>query len=175
MASYALILDLDGTLAYTIDDIHTAVNGMLMRLGYKTRTKNDILKFINNGARELVRRSLPREVQASEMIVDSALATYEEEYAKCYMEKTYPYEGISEALTELKAETKVKLAVLSNKQDKFVKDIIAKFSRKSFLHSCVDKPLACQQSQTQARFCVFANGLALSLKAQLWLVTLTLI
>lgn len=141
MASYAVILDLDGTLAYTIDDIHTAVNGMLMRLGYKTRTKNDILKFINNGARELVRRSLPREVQASEMIVDSALATYEEEYAKCYMEKTYPYEGILEALTELKAETKVKLAVLSNKQDKFVKDIIAKiFPEKLFTLVCGQAP-----------------------------------
>ncbi len=133
MPNYAVILDLDGTLAYTMDDLATAMNGMLVRLGYKTRTKSELLKFINNGAREFVRRSLPKSVQEMELIVDSAVQVYEEEYAKCYIEKTYAYEGIVEALTALKAETKVRLAVLSNKQDKFVKDIIAKiFPEKLF-------------------------------------------
>ncbi len=126
MAKYAAILDLDGTLAYTIDDIHTAVNGMLERLGYEQRTKEEVLSFINNGARQLVRRSLPDDIQESEMIIDTALLVYEEEYAKCYAEKTSAYDGIEEALSELKKETKIKLAVLSNKQDKFVKDIIKK-------------------------------------------------
>ena len=126
MAKYAVVLDLDGTLAYTMDDITTAVNNMLTRLGYKTRTKAEVLKFINNGARELVRRSLPKSVQDMELIVDTALDTYEEEYAKCYLEKTYAYEGIAEALLELKKEAKVSFAVLSNKQDKFAKDIINK-------------------------------------------------
>lgn len=126
MAKYAVVLDLDGTLAYTMNDITTAVNNMLTRLGYKTRTKAEVLKFINNGARELVRRSLPKSVQDMELIVDTALDTYEEEYAKCYLEKTYAYEGMVESLVELKQETKVALAVLSNKQDKFVKDIISK-------------------------------------------------
>lgn len=133
MAKYAVILDLDGTLAYTMDDITTAVNNMLTRLGYKTRTKAEVLKFINNGARQLVRLALPKSVQEMELIVDTALATYEEEYAKCYLEKTHAYEGIVEALVELKKETNVSLAVLSNKQDKFVKDIIAKlFPEKLF-------------------------------------------
>ena len=126
MAKYAVILDLDGTLAYTMDDLTTAINGMLTRLGYKSRTKSELLKFINNGAREFVRRSLPKAVQDKELIVDSAVQVYEEEYSKCYIEKTHAYEGMVESLVELKQETKVALAVLSNKQDKFVKDIISK-------------------------------------------------
>ena len=49
MATNAIIFDLDGTLAYTLDDIQTGINNMLTRLGYKTRTKTEVLKFINNG------------------------------------------------------------------------------------------------------------------------------
>ena len=58
--------------------------------------------------------------------LEKALALYEEEYSKCYAEKTYAYDGMNEALSLLKRETGVKLAVLSNKQDKFVKEIIKK-------------------------------------------------
>ena len=126
MAKYAVILDLDGTLAYTIDDIHTAIVRMLERLGYETRTKDEVLSFINNGARFLISRSLPKDAQDSEMIVDTALALYEEEYSRCYAEKTHAYDGLEEALSLLKRETRVKLAVLSNKQDKFVKEIVKK-------------------------------------------------
>ena len=99
---------------------------MLERLGYTVRTKKEVLSFINNGARQLVRRSLPEDVQDSEMIVDTAVSLYEQEYAKCYAEKTYAYDGILDSIKKLKDETKVKLAVLSNKQDKFVKVIIEK-------------------------------------------------
>ena len=132
MASNLIIFDLDGTLAYTIDDITTAVNGMLTRLGYKNRTKTEVLKFINNGARELIRRALPKNAQEAELIIDTALALYEEEYAKCYCEKTVPYDGIIEMLRALKKKG-YKLAVLSNKQDKFVKNMIEKlFEKKLF-------------------------------------------
>ncbi len=131
MASYGVIFDLDGTLAYTLDDITSGVNNMLIRLGYKTRTKAEVLKFINNGARELVRRALPKTVQDDEFIVDSALDVYGYEYAKCYLEKTHLYDGIFSELIKLK-EAGVKLAVLSNKQDPFVKDIIYTLFDKKF-------------------------------------------
>ncbi|MBO5374618.1 MAG: HAD family hydrolase [Clostridia bacterium] len=119
----AIIFDLDGTLCDTMPDLRTAMNAMLARLGYKTRSRADLIRFINNGAREFVRRSLPKEVQRVEFIIDSALGVYETEYAKCYCEKTKAYDGIKAMLMELKGRG-YKLAVLSNKQDKFVKDII---------------------------------------------------
>ena len=132
MANNVVVFDLDGTLADTMDDLHTAISGMLTRLGYKTRTKEELLGFINNGAREFVRRSLPEDVQNSELIVDTAVSVYDEEYEKCFAEKTHLYDGMYEALTQLKEETNCKFAVLSNKQDRFVKHIIAKLFPEKF-------------------------------------------
>lgn len=123
--AYGIIFDLDGTLADTIDDLKTAVNNMLSILGYESRTKFEIINFINRGARELIRRSLPTTVQSEDFIVDSALHIYELEYEKCYCDKTAPFPGIKEAVAELKAK-KFKVGVLSNKQDVFVKTIIYK-------------------------------------------------
>lgn len=121
----AIIFDLDGTLCDTLDDIRTGVNAVLERLGYKTRTKDEIHKFINNGARELIRRSLPKDVQSVDFIVDSALSDYDMEYAKCYCDTTHAFEGVDELLWELK-RLGYRLGVLSNKQDAFVRDIISK-------------------------------------------------
>ncbi|MBQ7411684.1 MAG: HAD family hydrolase [Clostridia bacterium] len=119
----AVIFDLDGTLCDTMGDLRTAINAMLTRLGYKTRTRTELIKFINNGARELVRRSLPKDVQRVEFIVDSAIGVYEGEYARCYCDKTKPYDGVRAMLEELRSR-EYKLAVLSNKQHLFVKNII---------------------------------------------------
>lgn len=121
----AIIFDLDGTLCDTMGDLRTAMNAMLVKLGYKTRSRNELVKFINNGAREFVRRSLPKDVQRVEFIVDSALGVYETEYAKCYSDKTKAYDGIKGLIADLKTKG-YKIAVLSNKQDLFVKNIIDK-------------------------------------------------
>ena len=123
--AYGIIFDLDGTLADTMDDLKTAMNSMLTILGYENRTKFELINFINNGAREFVRRSLPTAVQGEDFIIDSALNIYDQEYGKCYCEKTALYPGVAEAVAALK-QNKFKLAVLSNKQDLFVKTIIAK-------------------------------------------------
>ena len=130
--AYGIIFDLDGTLADTIDDIRNAVNAMLVKLGYETRTKFEILQCINNGARELVRRSLPTSVQNEELILESALCIYEQEYSKAFCEKTRPFTNIHQVLTKLK-DDKFKLGVLSNKQDAFVKTIVYKlFGNETF-------------------------------------------
>ena len=127
----AVIFDLDGTLADTMDDLKTAMNNMLKRLGYKTRSKPELLSFINRGARNFVRSSLPKVVQDSELILDSAMEIYEQEYAQCYCESTYAYDGMKEALEGLK-EKGIRIGVLSNKQDAFVKHICEKLFGKGF-------------------------------------------
>ncbi len=127
-----IIFDLDGTLADTMGDLQTAMNSMLSFLGYSERSRTDLVQAINNGAREFVRRSLPKDVQNVDFILSSAIKQYEKEYSKCYLEKTAPYDGIEAMLMDLKAKG-IKLAVLSNKQDKFVKDIVYKlFDKKTF-------------------------------------------
>ena len=91
----AVILDLDGTLADTMDDLLTAMNSMLKHLGYKERTRDELLSFINKGARLFVGRSLPEEVVKTfdDPIVTKALGIYSEYYSKCYSDKTHEYEG----------------------------------------------------------------------------------
>ena len=78
--AYGIIFDLDGTLVDSMDDLKTAVNSTLSILGYEPRTKFELLNFINNGARELIRRSLPTAVQTEDFIIDSALNIYGQEY-----------------------------------------------------------------------------------------------
>ena len=42
------IFDLDGTLADTMGDLMTAMNGMLRELGFPARTKEELLTFIQS-------------------------------------------------------------------------------------------------------------------------------
>lgn len=126
----AIIFDLDGTLCDTLEDISTGVNAVLERLGYKPRSLDEIHKFINNGSRQLIKRSLPKDVQSVEFIVDSALSDYDVEYSKCYCERTYVFDGIKEILEELNT-LGFKSAVLSNKQDAFVKGMTEKLFEKN--------------------------------------------
>ena len=121
----ALIFDLDGTLADTIDDIGWAVNRMLSENGFPTLERADHLANINNGAFQLIRRSLPEQYREDETFVRARLKEYEKWYSQHYAVDTYAYEGVTEALTVL-AEKGYKLSILSNKQDSYVKSIAEK-------------------------------------------------
>lgn len=136
----ALIFDLDGTLVDTLTDLRTGINAMLTKLGYRTRTAADILNFINHGSKELVRRSLPKEVQNIDFILESAMRIYDEEYAKCHCNETKPYIGVESMLMELKGMG-YKIGVLSNKQDAFVKDIVYKFFDKKIFSAVMGQRL----------------------------------
>jgi phosphoglycolate phosphatase len=128
----AVIFDLDGTLVDTILDLQTAINCMLIRLGYKTKTKTDVLNAINNGSRELVRKCLPKEVQDVEFILESALEVYKEEYSRCYLDKSIAFMGVNELLVALRAKG-IKLGVVTNKPERFAHDMIESlFEEKTF-------------------------------------------
>lgn len=123
----AIIFDLDGTLADTMYDLKTAMNTMLRGYGYPERTREELISFINKGARYFVWKSLPDGTADSPDCdsVTEALKIYNESYAKCYLDETREYEGVTKALLALKSKG-VKTAVLSNKPDRFVKDIADK-------------------------------------------------
>ena len=64
------IFDLDGTLAYTIDDLREAMNKMLRFYGWREVTVADTLKNINNGARVFVQGCMPEEFRGNEMFLN---------------------------------------------------------------------------------------------------------
>ena len=125
MRSYikALIFDLDGTLADTIPAIAEAVNMTLSSLGLETHTQDEIRSYIGQGPRHLISEALPKELRLNDpQMVDKALEIYNRMYAKTYMSTTSLYDGLEEAILELSKYYKI--AVLSNKQDEYVKNLV---------------------------------------------------
>lgn len=155
----ALIFDLDGTLADTIDDIGWAVNRMLEARGFPTLERKDHLANINNGAFKLIQRSIPENYREDEDFVRSCLREYESFYSVHYDVETYAYSGISEALSRL-SEDGYLLSVLSNKQDAYVKSIVEKlFPDIAFVCVCGQTELPTKPDPTAALIIAEKMGL----------------
>lgn len=109
-----VIFDLDGTILDTLEDLADSVNYALSAHGYPTRTMEEIRRFVGNGLLMLVRLALTPETD--ETVVQEVLATQKTYYKEHCADKTKPYDGVIELLTELK-EAGCKMAVVSNKAD----------------------------------------------------------
>ncbi len=120
-----IIFDLDGTLAETTEDLLQALNRMLSDFRLPFCTKEHLMTFVNNGIYEFIRHALPEHLQNDRAFITQAIDHYEFHYSDCYSDKTHPYEGLPEVLCMLRKRG-FRLAVLSNKQDVFVKRIISK-------------------------------------------------
>lgn len=118
----SIIFDFDGTIADTIHSLTSAINLTMDELGLPRITVTDTLSNINHGARHLIKSSLPEDARSSDNFVDHALEVYNGMYAKTYLQTEKTYDGMTEVLCELKKRG-YKIAVLSNKQDKFLVDL----------------------------------------------------
>ena len=112
-----ILFDLDGTLLDTLQDLADSVNHTLAQFGHPEHTVAEIRSYLGNGARNLIEQSLPKQVD--EATVDAVLDAYQDWYDTHNRIKTKPYDGILEALAELKQEYPV--AIVSNKPDRAVK------------------------------------------------------
>lgn len=119
-----IIFDMDGTLLYTLDDLHEAVNAALTNYGYKKRSWNEIRDFVGNGVSKLIERALPNGKNNPDF--DSVLAEFFIQYEKNVDKLTRPYDGVIDLLETLKLKG-VKLGVNSNKYDSAVKTLCTKY------------------------------------------------
>lgn len=124
MATRAVILDLDGTLLDTLEDITDSVNRTLTQFGYPPRTLPEIRRFVGNGAVKLLERALPCELPKEQF--DAFYHCYDADYTAHGQDKTKPYDGAAELLRELRARG-LFTAVLSNKQDNAVRILCAHY------------------------------------------------
>ena len=113
----AIIFDLDGTLVDTLQDLADTMNYCLQELGLAVHDAQDYKMMIGTGSREFCRKALPPD---SAELTDKLLAMNLVRYAEHYMDKTGPYPGVVELLKKLNQQG-LRLAVLSNKPDNFVK------------------------------------------------------
>ena len=115
----AVIFDLDGTLADTIESINKGINITMEQFGYPRSTREDAIAHINHGARNLIKQSLPSELQSDESKVDEVYAVYHEAYKGVYLDVERLYDGMTEVIEQL-GKKGIKMSVLSNKQDYMV-------------------------------------------------------
>ena len=129
----AIIFDLDGTIADTGGDLSNAINLMLGSFGFAKKSREEILKHINFGARAFVKGCLPDDLITlfDDSFLDEALSRYKKFYAEHYLEETKLYDGIAD-LVRFLHENGVKMCVLSNKHEDMTKRIVGELFDKNY-------------------------------------------
>ena len=119
----AILFDLDGTLLNTLDDLADAVNHTLIHFGCPPRTTDEVRQFVGNGARRLIRLTMPGNPEDPDE--ESVLDYFRTYYADHSQVKTCPYAGVPEALAEVMRDFPV--AIVSNKPDNAVKILCSQY------------------------------------------------
>lgn len=117
-----VIFDLDGTLVDSVDDLCNSVNAARAYMGLPPLPHDLVASYVGNGAPVLIRRAMGPE--ASEEQVQEALAFFLSYYREHMLDHTRPYPGVVETLEQLRGEG-VKMAVLTNKPQRFSRDLCA--------------------------------------------------
>ena len=100
MKYQAILFDMDGTLLDTLTDMQAAVNYILEKYGYPTRTLEEVRRFVGNGAGPLIHRALPQGVDPDREA--EILADYRAYYQAHNCVETRPYDGIGPLLERLR-------------------------------------------------------------------------
>ena len=116
----AVVFDLDGTLLNTLEDLADSVNFALRQFHCPERSREEIRRFLGNGVQNLISKSVPEGKEHPQFT--QILQTFRAYYSLHCHDNTAPYPGIPELLRELK-NRELKLAIVSNKFDKAVKEL----------------------------------------------------
>ena len=128
-----IIFDLDGTLMNTLDDLHDSVSYALRQAGLAPNPKQDTRRYLGNGVRNLVNRSVEQACPtADEALKERVFEIFRAYYVAHSMDKTAPYEGIPEMLKECKKRGFF-TAIVSNKLAPAVIDL-----HKAFFADSID-------------------------------------
>lgn len=124
MNASTFIIDLDGTLLDTLDDLAASVNFALRQYGLPEHSTDDIRRFVGNGVRRLMERAVPNGTGNPQF--EEILTTFRAHYMRHSMDTTRPYKGIPETLCELKRRG-CPMAVVSNKMMAATQELVAHF------------------------------------------------
>lgn len=132
----ACIFDLDGTLADTLSTIANYGNTALKAHSYKTIEIDAYKHLAGDGRNELIRRML-RTVGDEELKgYEKVGKTYDTLYENDVIGYTKPFEGMKDLLICLKKKH-IKIAVLTNKPNNVVPEIIEVLFGRGFFDACL--------------------------------------
>ncbi len=124
MKDIGILFDLDGTLLDTLEDLTDATNQVLTQFGYPRRSREEVRRFVGNGARNWVQWSVPQDTDPAR--TEQVFQAFQEYYSTHCQEKTRPYGGIPEALEALR-QAGYPMAIVSNKPDGAVKSLCRQY------------------------------------------------
>ena len=111
------ILDLDGTLLDTLDDLAASVNAALQAVGRPPRPRHEIERFVGEGARLLLERAVAPHAE----LAAPALAAWWRHYDLHCLDTTRPFAGLPELLTR----SGRRLAIHTNKPGRVARQMLA--------------------------------------------------
>ena len=118
------ILDLDGTLVDSLDDLTASVNVMRREFALPSLERQAVRGMVGQGARNLVERALPgHDCQE----VDAGLAIFLAHNEAHLCDRTRLYPGVADTLAELAAQGHT-LALLSNKHERLCRKLLDHFA-----------------------------------------------
>lgn len=118
------IFDMDGTILDTLQDLTNSINYAINKNGFPTHTIDEVRTYVGNGLANLVKKACPTDT--SDEIQAKVFEDFENHYKDHNADNTKPYDGIIELIKELKDNGCV-TAVVSNKQNKAVLDLVDKY------------------------------------------------
>jgi len=113
MFVHLMVFDLDGTLADTGADLADSVNRTLRSMGIPTRPVPEILRFVGDGVRKLLERSLG---ETHRWRLEEALRSFKGIYAEHLLDRTALYPGVTDILRRFSDKAKV---IITNKNADF--------------------------------------------------------
>ena len=119
-----IVFDCDGTLVDTLEDIAAAMNQSLVFHGFPAVPLEQYRDMVGWGIVRLAVLALP-EAARTEETVQKVAGNAARIYGEQPLVKSKPYPGIPELAAALRREKKMKLAVLSNKPDPVLRQVIA--------------------------------------------------
>ena len=119
-----VIFDLDWTLLNTLEDLTDSTNFALKNFNYPVKTIEQVCNYVGNGVAKLIERAIPDGRNNSDF--EKCLDLFKRNYSENMYNKTAPYPGIIDMLSELRSAG-CKIAVVSNKFDAAVKELCEKY------------------------------------------------
>jgi len=115
-----IMIDLDGTLLNTAEDLALSANLMLKDLGMPEQSTATIRSYIGKGIQRLVKRTLTGQLdgEPDATLFAKALPIYQKHYANNLSVNTHPYPGALEGVKNMQ-QAGFKLACITNKAEMF--------------------------------------------------------